>query len=332
MDGKRCSRVSTSSGSTRQKAKYKPSKTTPAVQSKANFSLPPATTTRSGRSQKIAQHAPVLLCPPPMRSRKNKTKATTKLTIKVPRKTNTSTPAAPSSDAALPGDEEDHLTSASSDEATGGQGSSSSAVTPTAALQSSPRSIEEIAEAVTRPSLGVTAQPTQIVAQPSRSSTAQEGGGQNDPNKTTSVSMETADAPSKSTPNPQLEKFTVGLVKDIEASIKSCQDRIASSPDQVGLMALSVTSSVLIKDIDKALTSYDSALDSANPRHFILPKLKENLEQIQEGCERARDAFKDEKMDANERLARQLEPVLMSDVVFGRCLTLISMHVEEESA
>ncbi|SPO20583.1 uncharacterized protein UTRI_00059 [Ustilago trichophora] len=123
----------------------------------------------------------------------------------------------------------------------------------------------------------------------------------------------------------RLERYTMGLIKDIANAIRRCQDRVEKMPEETGLRYLENTVTVLLGDLSKLLKS---DLDGSNPTHWIVPQLAEYLEGIRSECQLAKEATEGQKNDA-ERQARRVAAIFGSDLPFERCLTLISMHVEE---
>ncbi|SPO19674.1 uncharacterized protein UTRI_00059_B [Ustilago trichophora] len=125
----------------------------------------------------------------------------------------------------------------------------------------------------------------------------------------------------------RLERYTTGLIKDIANAIRRCQSRMEKMPEEAGLLLLENTVTVLLADLSKLLTS---DLDGSNPTHWIVPQLAEYLEGIRSECQLAREAT-DGQQNGAETQARRAAAIFGSDLPFERCLTLISMHVEESS-
>lgn len=127
----------------------------------------------------------------------------------------------------------------------------------------------------------------------------------------------------------RVEKYAVGLIKDIASAIRRCQERVTRMSETVGLMVLETTLDVLVSEISKL--SFERELDTSNPAHWVVPQLAVYLQRIRLECQAAHQTPESREISEDEKKAKQVAAILASETLFDRCLTLISMHVGESS-
>lgn len=132
-------------------------------------------------------------------------------------------------------------------------------------------------------------------------------------------------------PNPRLRIYTTGLIKDIVAGIRRCQDRLTGAAEHAALLFLESVVGLLVEDLAKVLTTKNKALDGSQPSDWILPELKGYLQRVLLECQRVRETPGGKELDPAEKGARQLAAIMTSETLFDRCLTLISTTVGENS-
>ena len=147
-----------------------------------------------------------------------------------------------------------------------------------------------------------------------------------------SLFVEAAEPATKRLPEPRMTQYVLGLINDIEGTIRRCQGSMPQIQDyKFKLGLLEKACEVLVWDLAKVLVPDNTDFDGSKPEYWILPELKDYLQGILLECQHARETPNGQELDASEKLGRQIVAMAKSETLFDRCLTLISMHVRKES-
>lgn len=122
-----------------------------------------------------------------------------------------------------------------------------------------------------------------------------------------------------------LEVLMKGLISDAASSI----ERYQRHADSATLLVPEALVDALVGDIDNLLGK-ESRDDAGNSSRQVLNQLADYMRRIQRACQEARTSIGEgERITEDEKRAKQMETVLVIQLLFDRRMTLIKMHRRE---